>query len=69
MRYLVSMIDKDTIGIATANIVTPVSVGIAVMNPVTLLTVISILSSIVLNGVLIYKHLKKKNYQETTKEQ
>jgi hypothetical protein len=63
------MIDKDTIGIATANIVTPVSVGIAVMNPVTLLTVISILSSIVLNGVLIYKHLKKKNYQETTKEQ
>jgi hypothetical protein len=69
MRYLVSMIDKDSVMTATANIVTPVSVGIAVMNPVTLLTVISILSSIVLNGVLIYKHLKKKNYQETTKEQ
>jgi hypothetical protein len=63
------MIDKDSVMTATANIVTPVSVGIAVMNPVTLLTVISILSSIVLNGVLIYKHLKKKNYQETTKEQ
>jgi hypothetical protein len=62
------MIDKDSVMTATANIVTPVSVGIAVMNPVTILTIISILSSIVLNGVLIYKHLNKKNYQDTTKE-
>lgn len=61
-----SMIDKDTIGIATANIITPVSVGIAVMNPVTILTILSITSSIILNAVLIYKNLKKKNYQETT---
>ena len=60
------MIDKDTIEIATANIVTPVAVGITLMNPITFLTVISILSSIVLNGVLIYKNLKKKNYQDTT---
>ena len=60
------MIDKDTIGIATANIITPVSVGIAVMNPVTILTILSITSSIILNAVLIYKNLKKKNYQETT---
>ena len=56
------MIDKDTIGIATANIVTPLAVGITLMNPVTILTIVSILSSIILNGVLIYKNLKKKNY-------
>jgi len=61
-----SMIDKDTIGIATANIVTPVAVGITLMNPVTILTIVSITSSIILNAVLIYKNLKKKNYQETT---
>jgi hypothetical protein len=61
------MIDKDTIEIATANIVTPVSVGLVVMNPVTILTILSISSSIILNAVLIYKNLKKKNYQETTK--
>ena len=60
------MIDKDTIEIATANIVTPVAVGVTLMNPVTLLTIVSILSSIILNGVLIYKNLKKKNYQDTT---
>ena len=63
-----SMIDKDTIGIATANIITPVSVGLVVMNPVTILTILSISSSIILNAVLIYKNLKKKNYQDTTKE-
>ena len=60
------MIDKDTIEIATANIITPVSVGLVVMNPVTILTILSITSSIILNVVLIYKNLKKKNYQETT---
>lgn len=62
------MIDKDTVMNATANIVTPVAVGITLMNPVTILTIVSILSSIILNGVLIYKNLNKKNYQETTKE-
>lgn len=63
------MIDKDTAMTGVANIVTPVAVGITLMNPVTLLTIISITSSIILNAVLIYKNLKKKNYQETTKEQ
>lgn len=62
------MIDKDTIMNATANIVTPVAVGITLMNPVTLLTIISITSSIILNAVLIYKNLKKKNYQDTTEQ-
>ena len=36
------MIDKDTVMTATANILTPVSVGIVIMNPVTILTIISI---------------------------
>ena len=62
------MIDKDTVMNATANIVTPVAVGITLMNPVTILTIVSILSSIILNGVLIYKNLNKKNYQDTTKQ-
>ena len=62
------MIDKDTVMNATANIITPVAVGITLMNPVTILTIISITSSIILNGVLIYKNLNKKNYQDTTKE-
>ena len=62
------MIDKDTVMNATANIVTPVAVGITLMNPVTILTIVSILTSIILNGVLIYKNLNKKNYQNTTKE-
>ena len=62
------MIDKDTVMNATANIVTPVAVGITLMNPVTILTIISITSSIILNGVLIYKNLNKKNYQDTTKQ-
>ena len=61
------MIDKDTVMTATANILTPVSVGIVIMNPVTILTIISIVTSILLNGVLIYKNLNKKNYQDTTK--
>ena len=66
--YLTNMIDKDTVMNATANIVTPVAVGITLMNPVTILTIVSILTSIILNGVLIYKNLNKKNYQDTTKE-
>jgi hypothetical protein len=62
------MLDNDTIEIATANIVTPVAVGITLMNPLTVLTILSISTSIILNAVLIHKNLKKKNYQETTKE-
>lgn len=61
------MIDKDTVMNATANIITPVAVGITLMNPVTILTIISILTSIILNGVLIYKNIKK-NYQDTTEQ-
>jgi hypothetical protein len=67
-KYLISMIGKDTIEIATANIITPVAVGITLMNPVTILTIVSILTSIILNGVLIYKNLNKKNYQDTTEQ-
>jgi hypothetical protein len=48
-KYLISMIGKDTIEIATANIITPVAVGITLMNPVTILTIVSILTSIILN--------------------
>ena len=62
------MLDNDTIEIATANIVTPVAVGITLMNPLTVLTILSISTSIILNAVLIHTNLKKKNYQETTKE-
>ena len=62
------MIDKDTVMNATANIVTPLAVGITLMNPVTILTIISITSSIILNVVLIYKNLNKKNYQDTTEQ-
>jgi hypothetical protein len=51
--------DKDTL-IAASNILTPVAVGIAVMNPVTILTILSISTSIILNGILIYKNLNKK---------
>jgi hypothetical protein len=60
------MLDKDTIEIATANIVTPVAVGITLMNPITILTILSITTSIILNGVLIYKNLKNKSNQDTT---
>jgi hypothetical protein len=45
-----------------------VAVGITLMNPITVLTILSISTSIILNAVLIHKNLKKKNYQETTKE-
>ena len=62
------MIDKDTVMNATANILTPVAVGITIMNPVTILTIVSITSSIILNVVLIYKNLNKKNYQDTTEK-
>ena len=54
-----SSMDKDTL-IAASNILTPVSVGFAVMNPVTYLTILSISTSIILNGILIYKNLNKK---------
>jgi hypothetical protein len=52
--------DKDTLT-AASNILTPVAVGIAVMNPITILTILSISTSIVLNGVLIYKNLNRGN--------
>ncbi len=51
--------EQDTL-IPISNIVTPIAVGIFVMNPITILTIISITSSIILNGILIYKKLKQK---------
>jgi hypothetical protein len=51
--------DKDTL-IAASNILTPVAVGIAVINPITFLTILSISTSIILNAILIYKNLNKK---------
>lgn len=50
--------------IAVSNILTPLAVGISLMNPITLLTIISITSSIILNVVLIVKHSKKSNTQQ-----
>lgn len=47
--------------IALSNILTPLSVGLAVMSPITFLTILSITSSIILNIVLIVKHSKKSN--------
>jgi hypothetical protein len=51
--------DKDTL-IATSNILTPVAVGLAVINPITILTILSISTSILLNAILIYRNLNKK---------
>jgi len=51
--------EQDTL-IPVSNIITPIAVGMAVMNPLTLLTVISVLTSIILNVILIYKKLKDK---------
>jgi hypothetical protein len=55
------MMEKE---IALSNILTPVSVGLVLMNPITLLTIISITTSIILNIVLIVKHSKKSNNQQ-----
>jgi hypothetical protein len=51
--------EQDTL-IPVSNVITPIAVGMAVMNPLTILTVISVLTSIVLNVILIYKKLKEK---------
>ena len=67
LQVIFSYMEQDTL-IPISNIVTPVAVGITLMNPVTILTIISITSSIILNVVLIYKNLNKKNYQDTTKQ-
>jgi len=48
--------EKD---IAISNILTPLSVGLAVMSPISVLTILSITSSIILNALLIYKATKK----------
>lgn len=55
------MMEKE---IALSNILTPISVGLVMLNPITLLTIISITSSIILNIVLIVKHSKKSNTQQ-----
>jgi len=51
--------EQDTL-IPVSNVITPIAVGMAVMNPLTLLTVISVITSIILNCILIYKKLKDK---------
>ena len=56
MTYLSNM-EKQ---IALSNILTPVSVGIAMISPIQFLTIISITSSIILNLLLIIKHTKNK---------
>ena len=50
------MMEKE---IALSNILTPVSVGLVMLNPITILTILSIISSIILNIVLIVKHSNK----------
>lgn len=50
---------QDTL-IPVSNVITPIAVGMVVMSPLTILTVISVLTSIILNVILIYKKLKEK---------
>lgn len=50
--------DKDTL---VANTFTMGAAGLAVMNPVTTLTVISLCVAIAANLVVIYKNLKDSN--------
>jgi len=52
------MMEKE---IAISNILTPIAVGMFVMNPITILTILSITSSILLNLILIIKHTRKNN--------
>ena len=59
LQVIFSYMEQDTL-IPISNIVTPIAVGIFVMNPITILTIISISSSIILNSILIYKKLKQK---------
>jgi len=59
LQVIFTDMEQDTL-IPISNIVTPIAVGIFVMNPITILTIISITSSIILNGILIYKKLKQK---------
>lgn len=48
--------DKDTL---IANTVTMGAVGMTVMNTVQILTIVSLMTAITLNFVLIYKNLRK----------
>lgn len=49
--------DKDT---TIANVVTMGAVGMTVMNAIQILTIISLMTAIALNLILVYKNLKNK---------
>jgi len=50
--------DKDT---TIANVVTMGAVGMSVMSTIQILTIISLMTAVGLNLILIYKQLKKKD--------
>jgi hypothetical protein len=50
--------DRDT---SIANIVTMSAVGVSFMSTIQILTVVSLLTAVTLNLILIYKQFKKKD--------
>jgi|688.fasta_scaffold57234_5 hypothetical protein len=54
----VSRMDRDT---SIANIVTMSAVGVSFMSTIQILTVVSLLTAVTLNLILIYKQFKKKD--------
>ena len=54
----VSRMEKDT---SFANIVTMSAIGVSFMSTIQILTVVSLLTAVVLNLILIYKQFKKKD--------
>lgn len=51
------MLDKDT---TIANVVTMGAVGMTIMSTIQILTVVSLMTAVGLNLILIYKQLKNK---------
>lgn len=54
----VNKMEKDT---TIANVVTMGAVGMSMMSTIQILTIISLMTAVGLNLILIYKQLKKKN--------
>jgi hypothetical protein len=54
----VSKMEKDT---SIANIVTMGALGMTVMSTIQILTVVSLITAVALNLILIYKQFKKKD--------
>jgi hypothetical protein len=54
----VNKMEKDT---TIANVVTMGAVGMSVMSTIQILTIISLMTAVGLNLILIYKQLKKKD--------